>query len=35
MTDEPDEQVWVSWRSPTNAVIGGFYGLGYGTIRER
>ena len=31
-TDEPEEQVWVSWHSPTNAVIGGLYGVGYGTI---
>lgn len=32
--DEPDETVWVAWHSPTNAVIGGFYGLGYGKIRD-
>ncbi len=34
VVDEPDEYVWVSWHSPTNAVIGGFYGLGYGIIRD-
>ena len=32
--DEPNELVFVSWKNPLNAVIGGFYGLGYGTIRD-
>ena len=32
--NEPDEYVFVSWHTPTNAVIGGFYGLGYGIIRD-
>jgi Bacterial Ig domain/Calx-beta domain len=32
--DEPNEHVWVSWHDPTNAVVGGLYGLGYGIIRD-
>jgi hypothetical protein len=32
--DEPDEYVFVSFHSPTNAVVGGFFGLGYGVIRD-
>jgi len=29
---EPNEYIVVSFRNPTNAVMGGFYGLGFGTI---
>ena len=29
---EPDELMWVSFRQPVNATIGGFLGLGFGTI---
>ena len=29
---EPDEYVIVSFHDPTNAVMGGFYGLGFGLI---
>jgi Calx-beta domain len=34
VTDEPDENVIVSFDSPTNALIGGFYGLGFGVIKN-
>jgi Calx-beta domain len=34
LLDEVNEQVWVSWHTATNAVIGGVYGLGYGIIRD-
>lgn len=30
--DEPDEYVVVSFRNPTNARMGGFWGLGFGVI---
>jgi hypothetical protein len=29
---EPDEYVLVSFTNPTNAFLGGYYGLGVGTI---
>ena len=32
MLVEPDECVLVSFRNPTNAALGGFFGLGVGTI---
>ena len=32
--DELDEYVFVSYHTPTNAVIGGFYGFGYGIIHD-
>ena len=34
LLDEPDEFVVTSFRNPTNATIGGFYGLGYGSIED-
>ncbi len=33
-TEEPDEWVPVAFTNPTNATIGGFYGLGFGVIRD-
>jgi hypothetical protein len=32
--DEPDEVVVVALREPTNASIGGFWGLGFGGITD-
>ena len=32
--DEPDESVCVSFRNPTNARIGGFFGLGFVVILD-
>jgi len=32
--DEPDESVYISLRNPTNARIGGFYGLGFVVILD-
>ena len=32
--DEPDELLLVAFSNPTNATIGGFYGLGFGTILD-
>ncbi len=32
--DEPDERFLVSFTNPTNAIMGGFYGLGFGTITD-
>jgi hypothetical protein len=32
--DEPDEYVVVSFSNPTNAKIGGFWGLGFGVITD-
>ncbi len=34
VTDEPDELVVVSFRNPTNATMGGFWGLGFGSITD-
>ena len=31
---EPDETFLVSFRNPTNATLGGFFGLGYGVILD-
>ena len=31
---EPDEYFVVSFHDPTNATIGGFYGLGFGVIQN-
>ncbi len=33
-TDEPDEYLVVAFSNPTNATIGGFLGLGFGTIQD-
>jgi len=32
--DEPDEYLLVAFSAPTNATIGGFLGLGFGTIQD-
>ena len=32
--DEPDEYLLVALSNPTNATIGGFLGLGFGTIQD-
>jgi hypothetical protein len=32
--DEPDELIVVSFRNPTNATMGGFWGLGFGGIAD-
>src|SRR6185369_15780556 len=32
--DEPDEYVLVGFSNPTNATIGGYLGLGFGTIQD-
>lgn len=33
-TDEPDEYLLVAFTAPTNATVGGFLGLGFGTIQD-
>jgi hypothetical protein len=32
--DEPDETILIATSNPTNATIGGFYGLGFGVIED-